>query len=173
MCVHIFVHFLAFLYKTTTLNHQNVCCLRTETPTEDYWNSMFLTNTLLKLRCSSVTVNTSSHFRDSSSEIFNSFFYSTTSTALPSWLLKFSNVRWHLTAPTVRVSHQIVNDSLMTRAYTKVDCLYCGNEDLIEHTVIDCQLPFCQGLHNGLITLIIQIFIRQLKKSYLGYSLPL
>ena len=59
MCVHIFVHFLAFLYKTTTLNHQNVRCLRTETP-------MFLTNTLLKLRCSSVTVNTFSHFRDSS-----------------------------------------------------------------------------------------------------------
>ena len=65
MCVCIFVHFLAFLYKTKTLNHQNVRCLRTETATENYWNSMFLTNTLLKLRCSSVTVNIFSHFRDS------------------------------------------------------------------------------------------------------------
>ena len=79
MCVCIFVHFLAFLYKTKTLNHQNLRCLRTETPTENYWNSMFLTNTLLKLRCSSVTAYLA--IFEILVEIFNSFFYSTSSTA--------------------------------------------------------------------------------------------
>ena len=121
MCVYIFVHFSAFLYKATTLNHKNLRCLRTETPTENYWNSMFLTETLLKLRCSSVTLNTSSHSRDSGLNFQFNFFNG----PIPQRCLPDCSSS-QMYVDTARVSHQIVNDSL----------------DSIR---LNCQFPFAKS----------------------------